>query len=65
MKMQIKWLKAASVRAAKTMAQVAVSLITVGATLTEVDWKNIVSVAVVAGLLSMLTSVIGLPEVEE
>lgn len=56
------WVKAAGVRALKTMAQTAVSLITVGATLTEVDWLTVGSVSLVAGILSILTSIAGLPE---
>jgi hypothetical protein len=59
------WAKAAVVRAAKTMAQTALSMMTIGATMGEVDWKKLASVAVVAGVYSMLTSIVGLPEVEE
>ena len=58
------WLKAAGVRALKTMAQTAVSLITVGAALTEIDWLTVGSVSLVAGILSVLTSIAGLPEVD-
>ena len=56
------WLKAAGIRALKTMAQTAISLITVGAALTEIDWLTVGSVSLVAGILSVLTSVAGLPE---
>ncbi len=63
--MSKKWWKAAGIRALKTMAQTAVSLITVGATLTEVDWKTVASVSIVAAILSLLTSLAGLPEVGE
>lgn len=59
-----KWLKCAGIRALKTIAQTAVSLITVGAAMTEIDWLTIGSVSLVAGILSLLTSVAGLPEVE-
>lgn len=59
------WLKAAGIRAAKTMAQTAVSMITVGQAITEINWLHIVSVSLVAGVLSILTSAAGLPEVEE
>lgn len=59
------WLKAAGIRAAKTMAQTAVSMITVGQAIAEINWLHIVSVSLVAGVLSILTSVAGLPEVEE
>jgi len=59
------WIKAALIRAVKTMAQTAVSLIGTGAVgFTDLDWVQIASVAGVAGLLSLLTSVAGLPEVK-
>ena len=59
-----KWLKAASVRAVKTVAQTAVSLIgTKG--LTEVNWVAVLSASVLAGIVSILTSIAGLPEVKE
>ena len=60
-----KWMKAAGIRAIKTMAQTAVSIIAVGSTVTTVDWKLAVSSAVVAGVVSLLTSVAGIPEVED
>lgn len=59
-----KWIKAAAVRAVKTMAQTAVSLITVGNLITEIDWISIIGISATAGVVSMLTSVAGLPEVE-
>lgn len=59
-----KWMKSAAVRAVKTMAQTAVSVIAVGSTVASVDWKLAASSAVVAGVVSILTSVAGLPEVE-
>lgn len=59
-----KWIKAAGVRAVKTMAQTAVSLITVGNLITELDWVSIIGISATAGGVSMLTSVAGLPEVE-
>lgn len=59
-----KWLKSAGVRAVKTMAQTAVSVIAVGSTVASVDWKLAVSSAAVAGIVSVLTSVAGIPEVE-
>ena len=59
------WLKAALVRAVKTIAQTAIALIGTGAVgFTDLDWLRILSVAGVAGLLSILTSIAGLPEVE-
>ena len=57
------WLKAAMVRAIKTVCQTAVALIPVGATIEEVNWMVIGSTALLAGVLSILTSVAGLPEV--
>ena len=59
------WLKAALVRALKTVAQSAIAAIGVSVTLDSVDWLTVGSTALVAGLLSLLTSVAGLPEVEE
>ena len=57
------WLKAAAVRAIKTIAQSAVAMIGTAAVISEVDWKLVVSAAMLAGVLSILTSVAGLPEV--
>lgn len=59
------WIKAALIRAIKTVAQTAVSLITVGELLTDINWVAIISVSLVAGIYSLLTSIAGLPEVEE
>ncbi|MCI9549036.1 MAG: hypothetical protein HFF20_07410 [Oscillospiraceae bacterium] len=59
-----KWLKAAGVRAVKTMAQTAIATIGASAVLSAVDWPVVLSAAALAGLLSLLTSVAGLPEVE-
>lgn len=61
----IKWIKAAAVRAVKTMAQTAVATIGTSALMTDVDWVVIGSASVLAGVLSLLTSVAGLPEVKE
>ena len=60
----LKWLKAAEIRALKTVAQTAVATIGTTAVLSEVDWKIVVSSAILAGILSLLTSVAGLPEVD-
>ena len=62
--MRKKWLKAAGIRAVKTMAQTAVSMLTVGQAVLDVNWVNVLSVSAVAGVISMLTSIAGLPEVE-
>ncbi|MCD7856855.1 MAG: holin [Clostridiales bacterium] len=59
------WLKAAAVRAVKTMAQTAVAAIGTSYVLSDVNWLATVSAAVLAGILSMLTSLKGLPEVAE
>ena len=59
------WLKAAGIRAAKTMAQTAAAMIGVGATMSSVNWLTVISTAGVAAILSLLTSVAGLPEIKE
>ena len=59
------WLKAAAVRALKTLAQTAVATIGTTAVLAEVDWIMVASASALAAVLSLLTSVAGLPEVEE
>ena len=59
------WLKAAGIRAVKTFAQTAVSLVTVGQAFIEVDWLTVLSISGTAAIVSLLTSVAGLPEVED
>ena len=59
------WIKAAGIRAIKTMAQTALSMITIGQAVFDVNWLNVLSVSVVAGILSLLTSIAGLPELED
>ena len=59
------WWKAAGVRAIKTVAQAAIASIGTAAVMSAVDWKYTISAAVLAGILSLLTSLAGLPEVEE
>ena len=59
------WLKAAGVRAVKTIAQTAVATIGTSALLSQVDWRMVISAAILAGVLSLLTSVAGLPEVSD
>ena len=56
--------ESAGIRALKTMAQTAVAVIGTGAVISAVDWKMVVSSAIVAGVVSLLTSVAGIPEVE-
>lgn len=60
-----KWAKAAGIRAVKTMAQTAIATIGTAAYMGAVDWKMVVSATVLAGVLSGLTSVAGIPEVTE
>lgn len=59
------WAKAAGMRALKTVAQAAVASIGVAAVLSDVDWIAVVSSSLLAGILSLLTSLAGLPELEE
>lgn len=63
--MSKKWIKAAATRAIRTVAQTAIATVGTSAVLTDVNWLAVVSASILAGLLSILTSVAGLPEVEE
>jgi hypothetical protein len=60
-----KWFKAAAIRAIKTVAQTAIATIGTAAVMSSVDWMMVLSASVLAGVLSLLTSVAGLPEVKE
>lgn len=61
----VNWWKAAGVRAVKTMAQTAIAMIGTTVLVEDVRWKVVLSASIVAGVLSLLTSVAGLPEVTE
>ena len=60
-----KWIKAAAIRALKTVAQTAATTIGISTMMSQVDWLATASTAILAGVLSILTSVAGLPEAEE
>lgn len=59
------WFKCAGIRALKTMAQTAVALIGVGTVMSDINWIQVGSASLLAGILSILTSIAGLPEVEK
>ena len=65
MKMNRRWIKAATTRAIKTVAQTAIATIGTATVLGEVNWLVIGSASVLSGILSILTSIAGLPEVKE
>lgn len=60
-----KWLHAALIRSLKTVAQTMVAMIPVGVAVTDVSWSAVIGTAILAGILSILTSIAGLPEVKE
>lgn len=63
--MAAKWWKAAGIRAVKTVAQTAIGIIGASVVLSDVNWVTVASASVLAGMLSLLTSVAGLPEIKE
>ncbi len=63
--LQKTWLKCAGIRALKTVCQTAIATIGTGVVLTDVDWLTVLSASVLAGILSLLTSLAGLPEVRD
>lgn len=62
--MSKKWFKAAGIRAIKTVCQTAASLIGVGTVMSDVNWIMVISASLLSGILSLLTSVAGIPEVK-
>ena len=62
--MNKQWIKCAGIRAIKTVSQTAIATIGTSAVLSTVDWKMVLSASILSGILSLLTSVAGLPEVE-
>lgn len=59
------WIRAAGIRAIKTFCQTALSMITIGQAFVEISWVNVLSVSGVAAVISILTSIAGLPEVDD
>lgn len=59
-----KWIKCAGIRAIKTVAQTAVALISVGTVMSDINWVQVGSASLLSGILSLLTSIAGLPELE-
>lgn len=60
-----KWLKCAGIRAIKTVAQTMVAMIPVGISINEVSWLTVIGTSLLAGILSLLTSIAGMPELKE
>lgn len=60
----VKWLKASCIRAIKTMAQSGIAMIGTASIMSTVDWKMVISATLLSGILSVLTSISGIPEVE-
>lgn len=61
----LKWIKAAGIRAIKTIAQTTVAMIGTSVVISDVNWAMVISASILAGLLSILTSIAGLPEIKE
>jgi hypothetical protein len=60
-----KWIKCALIRAIKTVAQTAVALVSVGTIMSDIDWITVGSASLLSGILSILTSLAGIPEAKE
>ena len=60
----LEWFRCAGIRAAKTFAQTFISMVVIGQAVSDVDWKKVLSVSIVASVISIMTSVAGLPEVD-
>lgn len=60
-----KWIKCASIRAIKTVAQTMVAMIPVGISIEQVSWLTVIGTSLLAGILSLLTSIAGIPELKE
>ena len=65
MKKFLNWLKPAGIRAIRTVAQTMIATIGTSAVLSDIDWKVVASASILAGLLSLLTSIVNLPEAKE
>ncbi len=65
MKNAKKWIKAAGVRAIKTVAQTAIATIGTSAVISSIDWRLVISASLLSGMVSLLTSITGLPEIKE
>ena len=63
--MSKKWIKAAGIRAIKTFCQCAIAMIPTAVTVTQVDWRTVLGTSALAAIVSLLTSVAGLPEVDD
>ena len=61
----LKWLKAAGVRSVKTVAQTMIATIGTSALICQIDWRVVLSSSLLSGILSILTSIAGLPEIKE
>lgn len=61
----LEWFKCAGIRALKTFAQTFISMVVIGQAIADINWTNVLSVSLVAAIISIMTSLAGLPEVKE